>query len=318
MTAHDVAPEVSAQVAYDWSVAIFGVNEAKTIERCILSIDSASEQRRTHISVLLNGTRDNSLDVIRQIKMLNSSVFVYTFPISDKANAINEFIYNIRPKADAYFFVDAYTRIGRNALQKIADGFLQYPNAMIVTGVPVNGRSAEATTAATLKGGVVNGQLYAVRPEFLDRLIANGLKIPLAIYRGDPLLGSMACHNLDALGTEWDNGRIVGIEGATFEISPLSIFKWNDIKRQFNREIRQARGRFENEAIKSIIYKDGYAALPESSNDMIRDFLSAHQLPPRSPKEKFFMRLALKHLKNARNASAADLTPTLAYVSETT
>jgi hypothetical protein len=86
--------------------------------------------------------------------------------------------------------------------------------------------------------------------------------------------------------------------------------------RQFNREIRQARGRFENEAIKSIIYNTGYADLPEHADDMIITFMANTRLPPRSLRERFFMRLAVKRLLHARKATVADLTPTLVHKNE--
>jgi len=74
--------------------------------------------------------------------------------------------------------------------------------------------------------------------------------------------------------------------------------------------IRQARGRFENEAIKSIIYTRGYTALPDNANDMIRDWLTSHGLKPRSWRERYFMRLALEQLDERRPAPS-DLVPEL-------
>lgn len=300
---------------YDWAVAVFGANEAETIARCIRSIDDVSVGRRVHITILLNGTTDNSVNIIRDLRSKNVDVRVYTYPRPDKSNAINQFIYNLRPKAKIYFFIDAYTKVDFTAMENVAAGFILHPAAHIATGVPANGRSAGFTAAATSKGGVVNGGLYAITPEFLNLLVSHGFKLPLAIYRGDSLLGSMACHDLDAVANAWDSRRVCGIVEATFEISPLSIFRWRDIMRQFNREIRQARGRFENEAIKSIIYKTGYANLPAHADDMIIDFIATNKLPPRSLRERFFMRLALNRLRHTRKATATDLTPTLVHMS---
>ncbi len=175
-----------------------------------------------------------------------------------------------------------------------------HPTALIASGVPTTGRSANATRAKTLQGGVVNGQFYAITPEFANRFVAAGFRLPLQLYRGDGLLGSMAAHDFDASATEWDNARVVGVGEATFEISPLSVLKWRDIRRQYRREIRQARGRLENEAVKSIIYASGYAALPGNANDMIKDWLKSHGLKPRSLREGYFLRLALQQLDGAR------------------
>jgi hypothetical protein len=131
--------------------------------------------------------------------------------------------------------------------------------------------------------------------------------LPLQLYRGDGLLGSMAAHNLNPIGTRWDNRRIIGVLDATFAINPLSIFRWSDVKRQFNREIRQARGHMENEAIKSIIYQQGYEALPENANDMIGTWVKSNSLHPKSLRERFFISMALRQIEGKRIATTAPL-----------
>lgn len=304
------APTMVVRDEVDYDIAVPAVNEAATIERCLLSINRASAGSRARIAVLLNGTTDHSLDIIRSIKLENAALSVYRFPAADKANAINRFLYDLRLDARTYVFVDAYAKIGPEALRAMTAALGANPNALIATGVPTSGRSAEAARAKTLQGGVVNGQLYAMTPEFVNRFVAAGLRLPVQLYRGDGLLGSMAAHDLDAAVTKWDSTRIVGVAEASFEISPLSILKWRDIRRQYRREIRQARGRLENEAIKSIIYADGYAALPGNANDMVVRWLKSHRPEPKSLQERYFIRLALRQLDAARPAPG-DLVPEL-------
>jgi hypothetical protein len=123
----------------------------------------------------------------------------------------------------------------------------------------------------------------------------------------------MACHDLDAVANAWDNNRVRGIAAALFEGPPRSIFRWRDVKRQLNRKIRQARGRYENAAIKSIINTRGYAGLPEHADDMITGFMAGHKLPARSLREWCFTRLAIRRLRHARKPTSAELTPTLVH-----
>lgn len=294
---------------YEWSIAVFGVNEAESIGGCLAAIDAACRAHRGHVTVLLNGTTDNSLEVINRTPLTNVDLAVYTFAVADKANAINEFFYTLRRTAEMNFFVDAYARVSEAAFQAIADEFTAHPEALIATGVPVTGRSATQISIATLKGGAVNGQLYAMRPEFIDRIVARKLHLPLRLYRGDGLLGSMAAHDLDPVGTPWENRRIIGVAGAAFAFPRLSIFRWRDIKRQFRREVRQARGVLENEAIKSIIYKSGYEALPRDAVDMIRDWLASHTLEPGSWRSSLFLQLALRELTLTRKPEPSALAP---------
>ena len=125
----------------------------------------------------------------------------------------------------------------------------------------------------------------------------------------------MAAHNLDAVGQSWVSSRLIGVAEATFMIDALSPFRWRDIKRQFRREIRQMRGKLENEAIKRVIYSGGYKALPTFADNMIGDFLDAHPVPKTSFLRRFFMIMALRQHRSAMQPDTDDLRPVL--ISET-
>lgn len=290
--------------AYYFSIAVFAANEGALIGSCIDSIDRACVGYSTHISVLLNGTSDLSEQLLRQISLKNADLTVYIFDVADKANVINNFFHDLRPEAKFYFCIDGYVRIGEGSLRAMDRAFADHSEAVIASAVPVTGRSAAVVHAETVKGGVTNGQFYGLRQTFVARLVAAGIRLPLQHYRVDGLLGSMAAHDLDATGRPWNRARIIGAPGATFAIKPLSIFKMSDIKRQYIREIRQARGLMENEAIKSIIYKDGYAALPYNSNDMIETWLATNRPQARSLREHYFLSKAKKNLRVPRIKSS--------------
>jgi hypothetical protein len=289
----------------DFDISVYAVNEAATIGACIASIDRACAGRAAHISVLLNGTTDHSAEILKGLRLSHAAMTVFRFPVADKANAINYFLYDLRRAAPVHFGVDAYTTIGEESFRAIADAFDADQHALIASALPVSGRSATVVAANTLKGGLINGQCYGLRSDFVDRLVEAGYRLPLQIYRGDPLLGSMAAHDLDALNKPWDSTRLIGVADAGFALTPLSVFKWRDIRRQYNREVRQARGRMENAAIKSLIYSGGYGALPENANDMIRDWLKTDRPTVRSLRERYFTNAALRQLRLARNIDPA-------------
>jgi len=166
--------------------------------------------------------------------------------------------------------------------------------------------------------GPYQAVILALRRGFVDRMVAAKLKIPVGMYRGDALLGSMASHDLDAIGTAWDTGRILGVGDAALEISALSAFRWRDIKRQFRREVRQARGRLENAAMKWLIYRGGYPALPSHADDMISGWLGTGQRMPWSFRRKLFGRIALKELRSAPRVHPPDLEPHLVHTAAAT
>ena len=140
-------------------------------------------------------------------------------------------------------------------------------HAMASTGVCLNGRTMRLATRRTLEeGGVLHGQLHALRPDFLDRMVARGIRLPIGMYWGDGLMGSMAAHNLDAMGAPWDNRRIVGVAEAGYEIPQLSVRSPGDIRRQLRRKSRQMRGKLQNLALRDVIYRLGYEGLPANAD----------------------------------------------------
>jgi hypothetical protein len=136
----------------DFDVAVFAVNEASTIEACIASIDHACSRGRGHISVLLNGTSDGTATILEAMRLKHATMSVYFFSVADKSNAINHYFYNLRRDAAAHFGIDAYTRISAGSLQAMVEAFKAQPEAFIASGIPVNGRSAQAVREQTLKG----------------------------------------------------------------------------------------------------------------------------------------------------------------------
>lgn len=263
----------------DFDIAVFGVNEAETLHQCVTSIDRAAANYRSHIAVLLNGTTDNSIEILRRVRLNHANMTVYRFPTADKANAINFFLHELRLNARRYVSVDAYASLDKEALQEIDRALTEHPRALAASGVPLAGRSATTVRASTMKGGVLNGQFHILTSTFVDEFRKRGLRIPIQLYRGDGLLGSMACHAFDPLTNPWDDNRVIGVAGAGFFFRSLSPLRIKDLRRQYNRRIRQARGLLENQAIKSIIYEYGYSGLPENAIAMLREWLNSTTIP---------------------------------------
>ncbi len=298
---------------WDWQVGVFGRNEASRIGQCIASIARAGRGLRVLATVLLNGATDDSAGIALQAAKAGAlPIEIYRFGHADKSNAINRFFYDLRAPADAVCCVDAYAVIGPDSLSGFARAFADRPDARLATGIAINGRSEPRAVEKTLTvGGVTHGQLYAPGRAFIDRLTGRGLRLPLGLYRGDGLLGSMAAHDLDPLSCPWENRRVVGVRDATYEIASLSPFRPADVRRHLHRRVNHMRGRLETAAIKEIIYAHGYAALPERADDMIRAYLSAHGPLPTPLRDRPFMAAALRRVRSARPPDPASLIPAL-------
>ena len=296
---------------WEWHISVVCQNEAARIAGCLASIREAVGSRRALVTLNLNGTTDKSGEIARRMALdCGLPLRIYRTPAADKANALNRFIYSLRVPARMYVFIDGYVRIGPAALEGLEDCLATHPFAMAATGVGINGRTMHLATKKTLEqGGVLHGQLHALRPEFLDRMVERKIRLPIGTYWGDGLMGSMAAHDLDAPEQPWDNGRIVGVREATYEIAVLSLFRPRDLQRHFRRKVRQMRGRLQQQALKAIIYRDGFAGLPADADDLVRDYLSAHRVPATSIPDRLFMALALRQIRSARKPDPADYVP---------
>jgi hypothetical protein len=297
-------------MSIEWQVAVFCHNERGRIAACLASIAAAIGQRRGSVTLLLNGSTDGSEAAALAAAAALPDVQVFRIPYADKSNAINLFIHDLRAPAGLYIFVDGSVIIGRDAIAATEARLAACPGALAASGVAGNGRTEVRTNRAAVEaGGILRGQFFALRPSFVERIAAAGIRLPIGLYRGDGLLGSMAAHDLDA-STPWENSRLIGVAEAVFTIDALSPFRPSHLRRQFMRKIRQMRGRLENAAIREIIYARGYAALPAYADDMIASYLAAHPLPQVPLADRPFMALALAQHRAAGRPASADLQPT--------
>ena len=295
----------------DFHILVVCQNEAARIRGCLASIRQAIGTQPALVTLNLNGSSDGSeAAAVAAAADCGLPLQLYRIRAADKANALNRFIYTQRVPARTYVFVDGYTRITPGSLACLDAALARHPHAMASTGVCLNGRTMRLATRRTLEeGGVLHGQLHALRPDFLDRMVARGIRLPIGMYWGDGLMGSMAAHNLDAMGAPWDNRRIVGVAEAGYEIPQLSVWSPGDIRRQLRRKSRQMRGKLQNLALRDVIYRLGYEGLPANADDMVRNYLARHGVPVVPLINRPFMAHALRELGQAAAPDPASLEP---------
>ena len=294
----------------DWHVAVYCSNEEQRLGACLNSLGVALAGRCALISVLLNGSSDQSLEIARAARAAGAPIEILQIPFRDKSNAINQFNYDLRVPAQAYAGVDGNVEVGASAFLAMEERLASAPHVVAVTGVAADGRTMREMGVQALRtGGVLHGQFHALRPQFLDRMSERGIKLPIGLYRGDGLLGSMAAHDLTPISKPWENSRILASARATFTIPRLSLLDSRDARRLFRRRVRQMQGLIENKAIASIIYRSGFEGLPEHVADLIQDYLAAHPAPEVSPLERPFQWLALREIAKTERPDPALLSP---------
>ena len=292
----------------DWNVAVYCQNEEKRLQGCLERVITALTGRPALITVILNGSRDRSLEIARRVATAGGPIEIFQICSGDKSNAINQFIYTLRSPARVYGAVDGYAYIASASFRAMEERLEADARAVAVTGICANGRTMNLATQNTLTvGGQLHGQLHAFRRDFFDRMVARRIKLPIGTYWGDGLLGSMAAHNLDALSQPWENSRIAGVAAATYEIPMLSPLKFDDVRRQLRRKVRQMRGQIQNAAISELIYRVGYEDLPEDADEMVEYFLANHALPKVGRLDRMFRMLAIREIRRTPEREPASL-----------
>lgn len=308
---HALAQTLAAQQqqqTIEWSVAVFGYNEAAFLRRCLAALAVAGRGRVMDVTVLLNGTTDASPAIAMEgLRAAGLQGRVYLIPHADKSNAINQFLHAVRPPAETYVFVDAYAAVAPDALALLALALKEAPCANGAAAVPSTGRSAARLRQDMQRYGGLHGSLFALRGQFVDRLAEQGLRLPLGMYRGDGLIGSLVFHDLDALGGKWQRERVVVEPRATWTGPTLRPWRWRDARRLWRRLLQQGRGRLQWLAVRAAIYDGtlpppaaGFAALPPLADQRVLEWL-AQEPKGRTPRwwKDPFAALALRQMRQA-------------------
>ena len=192
---------------WDWNVAVFCRDERWSIARCIESIADASRNRRTLITLIVNGSGDDSASLaLEAAKRRGMPIAVYTIAYGDKANAINRFFHELREPAQCYFFIDAYVKIGDTALVTLEACLTERPDAVAATGVAANGRTMVRATELTLTETGSRRTASCTRCGRTSSIVwwPGDCGCQLGFITGDGrCTGSMALHDLDPLKNGW-------------------------------------------------------------------------------------------------------------------
>lgn len=291
-----------------WSVVVIARNEADRLESCLDHIVNELRDRSACVTVILNGTRDRSAEIAQRfVAGVTIPSQAFDIPFADKSNAWNQYVYGIAPEASMHTFVDGYAYAAPGSLDALATALAADPNAHAATGMPSGTPGAAAQHEGMLRDGGLHGSLHALRDDFLQRIRTHGLRIPVGLYRGDGLIGSIAMHNCDSAVCPWDRNRVALVPEATWRAREINL---KTLVRHLRRQVNQARGKLESGAIKSVIYPHGFAALPRFADEMLRDYVASH--PEAQPdRTDLAGRLALRQLARPRAPSDTDLVPRL-------
>lgn len=301
-----------------WSVAIFAARETpETLTSCVRAALSACVGRQACIDVLINGNpslAEAFAGIAKDLDCSGTRLRVWFIAAPDKAHTWNEYMYRIWDTGGMTFFIDGYAQVRPDALAAMERRLAETPGALGATGVPTCGRSATALREQMLREGGIHGNLFAISAEGMEGIRKIGFKLPLGIYRTDPLIGSVLMFRLDPANNSWDPRRIAVTPDATWYVEGIEDITWKNVKSQFKRILRQAQGVLENKAAREhlAIKQLPPQQLPITVAEMIGDWIKAQPAQVRSLfMKRPLCRYAARKVAEPRDWSTTTIAPRL-------
>lgn len=303
-----------------WSVGIFAARETSDVlSKSVNAAIAACSGRQATINVLINGNAALAEEfgrIAKGLDTMNVTLRIWSISAPDKAHTWNEYVYRIWEGAEIAFFIDGYAQVRPDALSAIARLLANRPDSLGASGVPTSGRSAARIREQMLRGGGIHGNLFAISHEGMEKIREVGFRLPLGIYRTDPLIGAALMFRLDPAVHNWDPQRIAVEAGATWHVDGIEEINWNNIKTQFKRILRQAQGELENRAAREhmAVRKLPPQQLPSTAAEMIEQWLRNQPEQARALlRKRPLCHYAINKIRTPRDWSATAIAPVLVH-----
>ncbi len=309
----------SAHNDYEWALSVFTARESlPTLRDTIAAAIIACAKRRAIIDVLVNGNAQLAAEVPADLTKASLppsiAIRVWHFPIPDKAASWNTYIHELWPTAKVTFFIDGYATVAANSLEAIALRLSEDPKAACATGVPTDGWSARSLRKSMLRQHGIHGNLFAMPRPTVESLRRLPFRLPKGIYRNDSTIA--LGFSLDPSCNDWEPEKLLVVPEATWRLPKRSRWSVAELKGRWMRRIRQARGDFENRAIKKHFAEDRLspARLPLTVNELVDDWLAACPTEAQALMRRSWRhRKALEDLRQSEPRAVLDPEPTLVH-----
>lgn len=276
------------ECAYEWAVCIISSRESiNTLWGSINAVLNACSGRSCIVDVVINGNNGlkKELQILlkeHRIDFADSIEYrLWHIETADKANAFNEYFYNIWPGSNAVFIVDGYSQPWKDAFTKMDDALKVSENALAVTAVPSEGRSAACLREQLIMSGGIHGNLFALKQKAVLMMREKKFRLPLGLYRTDPTLGAALAFRLDPEKYAWDLKEVIKVVPEASWSLPAKQFSAIGTLTSFvKRRIRQGQGALENMAVKDYlaIRKRAVADFPVTVESLIDGFMTNKKL----------------------------------------
>jgi glycosyltransferase involved in cell wall biosynthesis len=246
-------------------VAIFAHQEERRIAGCINSLPLQSEAFEFHL--LINGTTDRTAAIARGLTGHLPRFQIHDLPEGGKARTWNHFVDHVfDPSAPTVLFVDGDAEVLPGALEAMLTTLAANPNANGVNALPVAGRAQDAYRQQMLNDHGLFGALYGLSGDFLNRMKASTIRLPLDLVGDDGLIAALAKTDLRG-ESHWDKTRVANCPAAQFRFEETDWRIPATWRLQWRRMINYSVRRYQNKIISGIMRGPGPAALPSSMRE---------------------------------------------------
>ena len=114
-------------------VALFAHNEEDRIGAALTSIlNSFTAEDDLRVHVLVNGSTDGTIEIVRSFARSNPSIVPVELPIGDKCNAWNYYVYQLADESPCHFFMDGDVRCPPGVLERMWRELAANPEATVI------------------------------------------------------------------------------------------------------------------------------------------------------------------------------------------
>lgn len=254
-------------------------NEEKHIAACLDSVFDGEPDRQIDVYVMANGCTDRTGEIVRLYRKQRSSVHLVSIALGDKCNAWNVFIHETIPRfcpdRRIYFFMDGDATITPGSLTALEEGLRRNPRAHAASAPPASGRSLKKDRLELIQQRGLVANLYALRGDFVRRLAAERVRLPLNLEGDDGLLGILIKWDLKPELAQIDDSRIEPCERAGFSFASVDWRKWSDWRNYWRRLIRYGRRAYEFQLLGPRLRSLGINGIPQDIRSL---YVDSHRL----------------------------------------
>ena len=275
-------------------VAVLAHNEERRIGACLESLPLGAPGIEVH--VIVNGSSDET--VSRAKTVAGGGAVVHDYAEGGKARSWNRFIFDeLGDYAETHVFVDGDAAVAPGSIEALARTLADHPDANAASGLPLNGRRANAYSAQVVEQHGLFGDLYALRGSFLAHMRSAGVRLPDDVIGEDSLIGALAKTDLGPL-SGWREERVTPSPQAGFYCEPASLAHPRTWRMQYRRMINYSVRHFQNQMIAQIMRTAGPKGLPRMLASLYGEALP--QMRPRPALSTWwFDRLALARMRHS-------------------